>query len=163
MRMAQRTKKSKTKEDDFQYPNEKTIPMLYKFIYKYEVLNVKSLSDKQIKDFVQETSLADFDAAIVEIRKTGKCETPKNNSSINKLFNDYQRGKIPKAEYLFEKRTNSSSFLNNILYHLRNTFAHADFCEVGDFYKIIDYDGARMSAFGFIKKKDLLLLLRTFV
>ena len=48
-------------KEHFQYPDENIIPIFYKFIYKYESLDVKTLSDKQIKDFVSNSSFADFE------------------------------------------------------------------------------------------------------
>jgi len=132
------------------------------FIYKYETLDVKSLSDKQIKDCVSKSAIADFEAALSVIQKTGKCYNVRNNKKINSLFNVFQGGKEPEAGFHFEKRTKKATFLNSLLYHLRNTLAHAGFKEEGNYYKIIDYDDMRLSAFGFIEKNVFLQLLSAF-
>ena len=151
----------KTKKENFKYP-ETIIPILYMFIYKYETLDVKSLSDKQIKDCVSKSAIADFEAALSVIQKTGKCYNVRNNKKINSLFNVFQGGKEPEAGFHFEKRTKKATFLNSLLYHLRNTLAHAGFKEEGNYYKIIDYDDMRLSAFGFIEKNVFLQLLSAF-
>ena len=152
----------KTKKENFKYPDETIIPILYMFIYKYETLDVKSLSDKQIKDCVSKSAIADFEAALSVIQKTGKCYNVRNNKKINSLFNVFQGGKEPEAGFHFEKRTKKATFLNSLLYHLRNTLAHAGFKEEGNYYKIIDYDDMRLSAFGFIEKNIFLQLLSAF-
>ena len=51
---------------------------------------------------------------------------------------------------------------DHFLFHVRNTLAHAGFKEVGNYYKIIDYDDMRLSAFGFIEKSVFLKLLLAF-
>ena len=132
------------------------------FIYKYESLDVKSLSDRQIKDCISKSTLADFETALSVIQKTGKCYNVRNNKEINSLFNVFQGGKEPETGFHFEKRTKKATFLNSLLYHLRNTLAHAGFKEVGNYYKIIDYDDMRLSAFGFIEKNVFLQLLLAF-
>ena len=68
------------------------------------------------------------------------------------MFNEYQGGKMPTLEFHFEKRTKKATFLNSLLFHLRNTLAHAGFKEEGNYYKIVDYDDMRLSAFGYIDK-----------
>lgn len=146
----------------FKYPDEAIIPIFYKFIYKYEILDVKTLSDKQIKEIVSLSSQLEFDSALTVIHKIGKCENVKDNCAINKMFNDYQGGKELEARFHFEKRTKKATFLNSLLYHVRNTLAHAEFKEEGNYYKIIDYDDMRLSAFGFIEKDVLLQLLSSF-
>ena len=149
-------------KENYQYPDETTIPILYKFIYKYEILDVKTLSDKQIKDIVSLSSQLEFDTALTAIHKIGKCENVKDNGAINKMFNDYQGGKELEARFHFEKRTKKATFLNSLLYHVRNTLAHAGFKEEGKCYKIIDYDDMRLSAFGLIEKNVFLQLLSAF-
>ena len=52
--------------------------------------------------------------------------------------------------------------MNSFLFHIRNTLAHAGFKEVENYYKIIDYDNMRLSAFGFIEKSVFLKLLSAF-
>ena len=146
----------------FKYPDEAIIPILYKFIYKYESLDIKALSDKQIKDCVSKSILADFETALFVIQKTGKCYNVRNNKKINSLFNVFQGGKEPEPGFRFEKRTIKATFLNSLLYHLRNTLVHAGFKEEGNYYKIIDYDNMRLSAFGYIEKNVFLRLLSSF-
>ena len=145
-----------------QYPDNAIIPILYKFVYKYESLDVKALSDKQIKDCISKSKLADFEVALSAIQKTGKCYNVRNNKEINSLFNVFQGGKEAEAGLHFEKRTKKATFLNSLLYYLRNTLAHAGFKEEGNYYKIIDYDDMRLSAFGFIEKNVFLQLLSAF-
>lgn len=94
-----------------QYPDETIIPIFYKFIYKYEILGVKSLSDKQIKDCISKPKLADFEAAFSGIQKTGKCYKVRNNKAINSLFNVFQGEKGPEAGFHFEKRTKKGYIL----------------------------------------------------
>ena len=69
-------------KEHFQYPDENIIPIFYKFIYKYESLDVKTLSDKQIKDFVSNSSFADFEKALAIIQKTGQCHKVRDNKVI---------------------------------------------------------------------------------
>lgn len=144
------------------YPDETIIPLFYKFIYKYEKLDVKTLSDKQIKENISSSMLADFESTLSIIKKTGQCYDVRNNTAINNIFNEYQNGKTAEAEFRFEKRTKKATFMNSILFHVRNTLAHAGFKDVGNYYKIIDYDDMRLSAFGFIEKSVFLKLLSTF-
>ena len=151
-----------TEKEQCQYPSEAIIPMLYKFIYKYESLNVNVLSDKQIKDNVSKSTIKDFEAALSAIQKTGKFYNVRNNKEINSLFNVFQGGKEPEVGFHFEKRTKKATFLNSLLYHLRNTLSHAGFKEEGNYYKIIDYDDMRLSAFGYIEKSVFLQLLSAF-
>lgn len=151
-----------TKIDNLKYPDETIIPILYKFVYKYESLDVRALSDKQIKDSISKSTLADFEAALSVIQKTGKVYNVRNNKEINSLFNAFQGGKVPEAGFHFEKRTKKATFLNSLLYHLRNTLSHAGFKEEGNYYKIIDYDDMRLSAFGYIEKSVFLQLLSAF-
>ena len=149
-------------KEHFQYPDENIIPIFYKFIYKYESLDVKTLSDKQIKDFVSNSSFADFEKALAIIQKTGQCHKVRDNKVIYSMFNEYQGGKMPTSEFHFEKRTKKATFLNSLLFHLRNTLAHAGFKEEGNNYKIVDYDDMRLSAFGYIDKRVFMQLLVTF-
>ena len=151
-----------TMKENFQYPDENIIPIFYKFIYKYESLDVKTLSDKQIKDFVSNLSFADFEKALAIIQKTGQCHKVRDNKVIYSMFNEYQGGKMPTSEFHFEKRTKKATFLNSLLFHLRNTLAHAGFKEEGNYYKIVDYDDMRLSAFGYIDKRVFMQLLVTF-
>lgn len=151
-----------TMKENFQYPDENIIPIFYKFIYKYESLDVKTLSDKQIKDFVSNSSLADFEKALAIIQKIGQCHKVRDNKAIYSMFNEYQGGKMPTLEFHFEKRTKKATFLNSLLFHLRNTLAHAGFKEEGNYYKIVDYDDMRLSAFGYIDKSVFMQLLVTF-
>lgn len=144
------------------YPDETIIPILYMFIYKYEWLDVKSLSDKQIKDCISKSTLANFETALSVIQKTGKCYNVRNNKEINSLFNVFQGGKEPEAKFHFEKRTKKATFLNSLLFHLRNTLAHANYKEEGNFFKIVDYDNMRLSAFGYIEKSIFMQLLEAF-
>lgn len=65
-----------------QYPDENIIPIFYKFIYKYKSLDVKTLSDKQIKDLVSNSSLADFEKALAIIQNTGQCHKVIDNKAI---------------------------------------------------------------------------------
>lgn len=132
------------------------------FIFKYDSLDVKALSDKQIKDCISKSTLADFEAALSAIQKTGKCYNVRNNKEINSLFNVFLGGKEPETGFHFEKRTKKATFLNSLLYHLRNILAHAGFQEEGKYYKIIDYDDMRLSAFGYIERKVFLNLLISF-
>lgn len=151
-----------TMKDNFQYPDENIIPIFYKFIYKYESLDVKTLSDKQIKDFVSNSSLADFEKALAIIQKIGQCHKVRDNKAIYSMFNEYQGGKMPTLEFHFEKRTKKATFLNSLLFHLRNTLAHAGIKEEGNYYKIVDYDDMRLSAFGYIDKSVFMQLLVAF-
>lgn len=144
------------------YPDETIIPLFYKFIYKYEILDVKTLSDKQIKENISSSMLADFESTLSIIKKTGWCYDVRNNTAINSFFNECQKGRNADAEFRFEKRTKKATFMNSILFHVRNTLAHAGFKEVGNYYKIIDYDDMRLSAFGFIEKNVFLQLLSAF-
>jgi hypothetical protein len=141
-----------TMKENFQYPDENIIPIFYKSIYKYESLDVKTLSDKQIKDYISNSSLVDFEKALAIIQKTGQCHNVRDNKAIYSMFNEYQGGKMPTSEFHFEKRTKKATFLNSLLFHLRNTLAHAGFKEEGNNYKIVDYDDMRLSAFGYIDK-----------
>lgn len=150
-------------KENYQYPDEATILIFYKFIYKYEILDVKTLTDKQIKDAVEKNSLQNFGIALNTIQKTGRSMSPRDNKEIISLFNEYQKGKQPKGEFFFEKRTKKATSWNSILYHLRNSLAHAEFKDVGEYYRILDYDGTRLSAFGFVSKSVLLQLLKSFV
>ena len=151
-----------TKKGQCQYPSEAIIPLLYKFIYKYEIIKVNVLSDKQIKDNISKSTLKDFEAALSAIQKTGKAYNIRNNEEINSLFNAFQGGKEHKVGFHFEKRTKKATFMNSILFHIRNTLAHAGFKEVENYYKIIDYDNMRLSAFGFIEKSIFIQLLEAF-
>ena len=153
----------KSKKSPFQYPEESLLPLFYKFIYRYECLGIKNLTDKQIKDAVAKNSLQNFEIALNTIKKTGKSMSPRDNKEIISLFNEYQKGKQPKGEFFFEKPTKKATLWNSILYHLRNSLAHAEFKDVGEYYRILDYDGTRLSAFGFVSKSVLLQLLKSFV
>ena len=137
-------------KEHFQYPDENVILIFYKFIYKYESLDVKTLSDKQIKDFVSNSSLADFEKALAIIQKIGQCHMVRDNKAIYSMFNEYQGGMVPTSEFHFEKRTKKATFLNSLLFHLRNILVHAGFKEEGNYYKneaystlnpIIGYEG----------------------
>ncbi len=48
----------KTYKKNIMYPDETIIPLFYKFIYKYEKLDVKTLFDKQIKENISSSMLA---------------------------------------------------------------------------------------------------------
>ena len=152
----------KTYKKNIMYPDETIIPLFYKFIYKYEKIDVKTLSDKQIKENISSSMLAGFESTLSIIKKTGCCYDIRNNTAINNSFNEYQKGKTADAGFRFEKRTKKATFMNSILFHVRNTLAHAGFNEVGNYYKIIDYDDMRLSAFGFIEKHVFLQLLSAF-
>jgi len=149
-------------KEHFQYPDENVILIFYKFIYKYESLDVKTLSDKQIKDFVSNSSLADFEKALAIIQKIGQCHMVRDNKAIYSMFNEYQGGMVPTSEFHFEKRTKKATFLNSLLFHLRNILVHAGFKEEGNYYKIVDYDDMRLSAFGYIDKSVFMQLLVAF-
>ena len=153
----------KSKKSPFLYPEKSLLPLFYQYIYKYESLGIKSLRDKQIKDVIAKDLLQNFEVALNAIQKTGKSLPPHNNKEIISLFNEYQKGKQPKDEFFFEKRITKATSWNSILYHLRNSLAHAEFNEVGGYYKIFDYDGKRLTAFGFINRSVLLQLLNAFV
>ncbi len=67
-----------------------------------------------------------------------------------------------KQDFILKSVLKKATFLNSLLFHIRNTLAHAGFKEVENYYKIIDYDDMGLSAFGFIEKNVFLQLLSAF-
>ncbi len=68
------------------YPDETIIPLFYKFIYKYEKLDVKTLFDKQIKENISSSMLAGFESTLSIIKKTGCCYDIRGTSGTGELF-----------------------------------------------------------------------------
>lgn len=147
----------------FQYPDDTLIPLLYKFIYKYESIdNITQLSDKKIITYISKNSLSNFEKAFAIIKKTGVSLPPKNNGSICSLLNECLNEEQPQKGIRLEKRTQNSTFLNSLLFHLRNALAHANFKDVNTHYKLYDYNDRKITAFGYIEKNIFIQFLMAF-
>lgn len=144
-------------------PKEDNFALFYSFIYKYERLNIKTLSDEQIKEHISASECQDFLKMVNNINRGSKIYSPKENNEILSLYNRSQNDNDSDKKFLFERRTKKATFLNSLLFHLRNSLAHANFQEEGAYYKIYDYSEKKaITAFGFIECNRLLQMLQSF-
>ena len=146
-----------------QYPEEKLLPLFYKFIYKYEKLEVKKLSDKKIKGFISASAQKDYDDVILEL-KNYCYQSPYKDNSMILQHKKSQQGQLPSAyEFYFDKRTMKSSYVNDLLRHIRNVLTHVCYNMSGNYYELIEKSNNYLSAYGHIKEADMLKLINSFV
>lgn len=144
-----------------QYPEDSLQPLFYKYIHKFEKLKIKTLSDKSIKSHIEKGKEIDFDDAIATLKTYCQC-SPSNLPILNYRSN-YQGQLITTKEFHFESRTNNSTFINDLLRHIRNSLVHARYEIKNGYYELSDYESRRLTAFGFIKEEDMLKLINAFV
>lgn len=149
----------------FIYPNEEILPFLYKFIYKYERLNIKNKNDSQVIATINSEMSNEFIKTMRTLRMTCIQKSKRDNNAILQLYNEYRSNLLePEERFLFEKRTESSTFINSLMYHIRNIIAHANYTGTGNLYELYDKTPSnRLTSFGFISKENLLNLITSFV
>ena len=146
-----------------QYPKDHLLLTFYKFIYKFEYLNVKTLSDTAIISSLDAGKEKDFNDAIDNLKKCCKRYDPKKNGAIHNFKNVHQGHQVSICEFHFEGRTKQSTFTNDILRHIRNILAHTLYNECDGFYELLDKEGSRLTAFGYIKSDIFLKLINAFI
>lgn len=146
-----------------QYPDDSISVLFYKYIYKYEKIKVKKLTDTCIKGYIDISSQNDFDDVITELKKYCYQCIYKDNSKIKQHKQSMYGVPLTTYEFYFDKRTTNSTFINDLLRHIRNIIAHTLYNKVGKCYELEDRDGTRLTAYGHVKEDDLLKLIKVFV